>query len=311
MLLGPITISHHMGVQTATLRWNGESYHRPPPLDRANNLVLTIFQKYHFVQMNPGADGYVTDFDRNHFQAQPWNEATWTEVCRSFINLANLFWDNRFWLRMPAFCQQFDYSRPVYRPNVKCLYHAQSVNHDAPDVITVQVANPTGGSVETGSLFRVDNRHWIPSSTALARNFTDNGQISLVHEIGHNLGEDHVAGFGGEVEDYGGLNPHPYGESYHRSRNIMGGGMIFEGWNAYAWQFAMQQFTQIPFPQWEGSTSELLPDPLVPQQSPLSSADMTFTLEEAQARRPTIILGPFIINPPVRHRGHSHRRRRH
>ena len=319
MQLGPVTINHLMGVQIATLRWEDGSHRRPPTFDRDNNLVLTITQKYHFVQMNPGADGCVTDHDGHHFQVQPWADSEWISVCRSFINLANQFWNNQFWLRIPEACSQYNYSSlpwyPVVKPSVQCLYQAQSVCHDGDDVIRIEVANPTGISKEVspdGSgahfSFRANARRWIPSNTILTRNSGGNSQITVVHEVGHNLGEDHVAGLGGSIEDYGGVNPHPDDGSYHRSTSIMGSGMVFEGWNAYAWQFAMQRFTQIPFTQWEGSTRELFPDIPEPRYAQVPPADMIFTLEEAQARRPTIILDPVVISGRVRHRGPPHRR---
>lgn len=317
MQIGPTRIPNLMGVNIATLVWNDETYRRPPPFDRANNLVLRITQKYNFIQVNPGSDGNVTDYDGHHFPAQAWLGGEFETVCNGFIRVAHQFWNNRFWLRIPDNCQLYDYAArphyPVVRPSVQCLFEAQRSNHSADDVINVQVANPSGVSTETNAAgahfsFRADNRHWIPSNATLGRNISGNSQIALVHEVGHNLGEDHVAGLGGSVEDYGGVNPHPDEGTYHRSRSIMGGGMEFEGWNAYAWQIAMQRFTQIPFDQWEGSTRELFPDIPEPRHASIPSADMVFTEEELYAgTRRVILTEPIVISGRVRQRGRPHR----
>ena len=236
-------ISHNGAMQEATLfpapYWPRD---RTRPMDGINNVVLTIKQVYCFQQLNPDATGTAMDANSNLVPITAWTPARWEQVCNDFIDIAKRHWDNRFCLRVPASFEGYNYSynHNEYRPSIYCRYDAVRVATPQSNSINVQVVD-----VPAGTRFRAHARLWTSQSAVLKPNFTGNQQIAVVHEVGHNLGSDHVNGPGNGLPNYGGIGT-------HNSQNIMGGGMVFEGWNAYSWQRAMEYITRVPWSQWEG-----------------------------------------------------------
>lgn len=236
-------ISHNGTMREATLFPAPYSPRdRTMPSNGINNLVLTIRQVYCFQPVNPDANGNALDTDNKLVPVLAWTPARWEQVCSDFINVAMQHWDNRFCLRVPAAFMGYNYvySHNEYRPAIHCRFNAARTTIPQPNAIVVQVVD-----VPAGSRFRAHARLWTSQDMTLKTNFTGNQQITVAHEVGHNLGSDHVSGAGNNLPNYGGVGT-------HNSQNIMGGGMVFEGWNAYSWQRAMEYITRVPWQQWDG-----------------------------------------------------------
>ena len=286
------------------LEYDDNPWNRPSPFHSVNNLTLTIHQKYNFIPMNPDSAGNIQDSDKKSFPAKNWTEEEWLKTCNEFIGIANHYWDNKFWLHIPDSCHKFDYLyQGLYiRPNIKCRYNAEWVKSTSTSVIQVKVANPNKSG------FRSDNTDWTPEDAQSTPNFTGNSQVTVVHEVGHNLDQTHVSGEKGNLKDYGGRNPNPKSPKYHPSKNIMGGGMTFTEINALPWQLAMQEFTNINSTEWKASMMELFPGSVELIHSPIRAGYLEqYTEMELYTGAKTIVLPEIVMSGRVRHHGNPHK----
>ncbi len=264
--------------------------------DGVENHTLTLVLK---INLNPvttyGLPVFVaTDADGSLFWIRPWPPAEWQSF-KSKFNKQAMRWSNRFWLVPPAGFNKLDVSvgGRTYRPNIYCHLYIHFNNGATGAHRTIDVVN-LHHKLNSGS-FRSHEGLYDSSDTAPRTNeSTDNtgsnnrhvNYLTVVHEIGHALGQPHIgvlhkdplcsaAVFLDGTPDLvknispaifqGGSNSQVcYGEyaAPDRSDNVMGSGTHFSAFNALPWQDRIAFHTHTKGSDWQVSLSRVTPKPV-------------------------------------------------
>jgi hypothetical protein len=269
--------------------------------DPKQNAWLIICMRVHVDFVDPassstkivhkGGKDYVKDWDNWLYPVQSWLEDHKKTFTDGFQGRGEKFWNARFYLLTPAAYTDLDIDGR--RPNVMCLFRLQLVKKTESPHRTISVYNIKvkagdeithldGTRKKTISAldsyaFRSDASNYDFYDTvkpaADVGTFEDKAckcivkvkKDTIAHELGHALGQAHIAGLKGDTDcDIGSAKVGEdkcYGTG-EDALNVMGRGELVTTVNAISWQKRMAEHTGIAWDRWVASLGYIAPKPL-------------------------------------------------
>lgn len=165
---------------------------------------LTLRLALRLEQINPNPFWFTLDSEGKLFWIQKWTTSAWTNLITGAYG-ATQFWNNRFWLAPPKFFTRFDKliaTGMSWRPYIQCELAVDffAFNYEPDAIIQFATLDPNPVLNAPANQFRSHSRLMVASDLG-QRAFTvkDNAggstnyvQMTFAHEIGHNLGMQHV-----------------------------------------------------------------------------------------------------------------------
>ncbi|WP_444944465.1 hypothetical protein ACJJIK_05840 [Microbulbifer sp. ZKSA006] len=216
--------------------------------DKYNNAELTLTLKLAFKQVNPDSGAQSGTYHDYGISSKParrivrWTDAAWLSWKTSFVQSAERFWKDKFWLINNFSELRYEDSGVQYIPNIWCRF--KLVESDV---------SPSFRHHHMIEVVRLDpSETWFGSHSKLydsldinsVRKGTDsNGnpimQRAHVHEVGHLLGLGHVDEGRPHCPETN-TNARPcYGVSDEDKNSVMGQGMQLRAEHANPWRRAM------------------------------------------------------------------------
>ncbi len=247
----------------------------------ADPVALTIkvfyslsFADGHFGSSTPGiitrvGDKYFAqDSDGHFFRVKDWSLAEVQDFKAKFQK-GQAFWDEKFMLIPPDSCSLFDFKdglrgkEEIFRPNILCRFKLiDGIDIDAAGDEFKRSLHLKIDVVHTEGSHIFQRRRFFRSHSKLY-DVRDADTITLWHELGHAINEDHVQGLLGDgtckIDDVRGNLDHCYTTPPGMESNIMGkgSGLILE--NAKPWVELMKFHTNNVPHVWSVSRDTTLP----------------------------------------------------
>ena len=237
------------------------------------NAFLCFILSMHLRRVEPDASGLYVSASGDVIDNVPWTDQEWRQFRHAFWNKTNRYWNNRFWLIPPAHFRDLDWppGLSTHRPNVKCGIELRV--HDRPEHVhlTIDCVHPQPGVFVRSSMGRTSGRGLldpadVESNEQIPVAGEAQSQTTILHEIGHLLGLDHVN-----------TNPSTcaaanaqgcYGMTTWQRGDLMGWGERLEPWHAWPWRDRIRHHTGIG--GWRITMSRPAPTPL-PRRSTLDA----------------------------------------
>jgi hypothetical protein len=230
-----------------------------PTSEEPINSVLTLHLRVYLERV----DARVYQKHGRVFRARPWAATEWNNFVYRYQNIAQQFWNKRFWLIPPENYAGLDLpsGKPTYRPNIRCLLQLQpELNPRASWHAKVRVVCLED---DEQRFFRFTYR--LPNSGETNNSSEGEGsfQLPVALEVGHLLGLPFSLA-NGEMD-----NPPDaplercHGRAGFKWDEILDPRTVIQELHAQPWCQRIAEHTQTDPSAWRIALHEVPPRPLV------------------------------------------------
>ncbi len=201
-------------------------------------------------RFQPSAPGFrYLDATGGATLVDPWTDVGWHTFQADFRRVVTRGWNNHFWLMTPSNYHDLDWPQgtPTHRLNVKCGLELSLATHQSHNVMYIDCVNAQSffRSSMTRQRFRGELDHVDAAAAPVTATPT---QTTVLHEVGHLLGLDHVAQHAAAC-----VPPTPtqpavaacYGTTVWQRGDLMGMGNRVEQWHAGPWKNRIRYHTGV------------------------------------------------------------------
>ncbi len=232
------------------------------------NAELTILLRVFLRRVTKAATGgHIKDVDQVDFKLRDWSEVEYRNFCTRYQTQGQCFWNGKYWLQTPDTFAEFDCpaspKTPTHRPNVYCKFKLEMVNSEAKAHTTIDLVR-LDRNTGTSSTFRSHSKLYdnFDLGTSTYANVTDDKgkvhtyhQKTIVHEIGHSLGLDHIGVLVGNVackaDNTNANECYGMGMTDANASNVMGYGMNLTAIDAKPWLSRIAEHTKTSETDWK------------------------------------------------------------